>query len=1085
MKRKLLIGITFVLVLAAFSLLTACSLGFLVPGYNVVSGYNQDEEYHWIDGQEETKEKHDFELLFEYEADFYNEGRESYQCRTCGYLLDITTPKITIEYRYDKDSNGYLVSNVSMDVTDLIIPDTYKGLPVIGFDNGVHLGGIWDIQTVKFGENIKQIPKDLFNNNHSLKEVVIPGSVETIGDYAFSQCENLSTVVIADGVKTIGDYAFSGCSSLETVKLPANIEMIGNGMFSNCTSLSTITIPETVHTIGYYAFSDSGLKEITIPSGVTYIGDYAFYKCNDLTTLSILCEVASIGEYAFDDCGSLTDLSIPTSAISHFNNENIRTIVFTSGSELKTDYMTMSNLRSVTIPSSVRSITGGGFYNSSHLYEIFNYSSLPITAGSDDYYGIAYYAKVVYTEPHESGYYVDDGFDLFTYEDGKLLLGYTGEKTQLVLPKGVTEIAVSAFYKVSGITSVVMPESLTLIDDYAFSECVDLTSISFNQGLTSIGERAFFNCKKLSELILPSTLTSIGEYSFYQCGITNLTIPDGLTEIGYRAFYSCRITQATLPISALNFINNRYLTKVVLTSGEEIPAFAFGECKDLTDVTIPSSVTVIYEDAFFNTGLYLDENNWENGLLYLGDWLIGADSSVEEFTISADDKVASGAFKYSSLKKVTIEDGVEIIGGYMFSDCEYLESVSIPSTVTTIDNYAFVGCYNLKLITLPVSVTTIGYAAFSGCGRGEFSVIYEGTDEQWDAIDANELSGLPESYIRTVSFEILANAVNSRNYTLTVDQTTYAYADGMIANGSDVYVPTGTDYTQYTFVAENNTVRWEVNENVKDAEKLYLIENGVYADLLSADSFNDRYLQNGEILYSFSSDNPLDNGVTKRSLTRTEKGYTFTIEVNGETHTLQMENIGVTVIDTPSNHPVDLLKLTLTYYGNYTQTNEGYFVAGTQRALASRVVGKLSLDKCSIQKTTYSQSGSVESQSTVYAQVDGDDYYLYQQSNGTYYKVKVDQTQYEKAVAEVSVDQRQQLFISSLYELQEDGSYKFNGSIEIEGQVFRDVTFIKTETGAVISFYIQMDNGVRLEVTYNFSNINSTSVNLPTNYVSV
>ena len=48
-----------------------------------------------------------------------------------------------------------------------------------------------------------------------------------------------------------------------------------------------------------------------------------------------------------------------------------------------------------------------------------------------------------------------------------------------------------------------------------------------------------------------------------------------------------------------------------------------------------------------------------------------------------------GPFEYSGLKLVTIEEGVETIGNYMFSDCENLKYVDIPNTVIEIEKYAF------------------------------------------------------------------------------------------------------------------------------------------------------------------------------------------------------------------------------------------------------------------------------------------------------------------------------------------------------------------------------------------------------------
>ena len=47
---------------------------------------------------------------------------------------------------------------------------------------------------------------------------MIPDSVTTIGDYAFSSCKGLTSITILNSVTTIGNYAFKGCSALTSIK---------------------------------------------------------------------------------------------------------------------------------------------------------------------------------------------------------------------------------------------------------------------------------------------------------------------------------------------------------------------------------------------------------------------------------------------------------------------------------------------------------------------------------------------------------------------------------------------------------------------------------------------------------------------------------------------------------------------------------------------------------------------------------------------------------------------------------------------------------------------------------------------------
>ena len=69
----------------------------------------------------------------------------------------------------------------------------------------------------------------------------------------------------------------------------------------------------------------------------------------------------------------------------------------------------------------------------------------------------------------------------------------------------------------------------------------------------------------------------------------------------------------------------------------------------------------------------------------------------------------------TTLKSVTIRDGITSIGDSAFFGCTSLTSVTIPSSVTSIGDGAFYNCTSLTSVTIPSSVTSIGGSAFGGC----------------------------------------------------------------------------------------------------------------------------------------------------------------------------------------------------------------------------------------------------------------------------------------------------------------------------------------------------------------------------------
>lgn len=129
---------------------------------------------------------------------------------------------------------------------------------------------------------------------------------------------------------------------------------------------------------------------------------------------------------------------------------------------------------------------------------------------------------------------------------------------------------------------------------------------------------------------------------------------------------------------------------------EELPVTQIGEsafagCDGLTGFEIPSSVTEIGFGAFWDTAFYKDDDNWDNGVLYIDNFLIEGDCSfggvynIKEGTVL----IADCAFEYHNITGVTIPDSVKYIGKYAFFYCENLHNVNVPASVTDIGEYAF------------------------------------------------------------------------------------------------------------------------------------------------------------------------------------------------------------------------------------------------------------------------------------------------------------------------------------------------------------------------------------------------------------
>ena len=194
------------------------------------------------------------------------------------------------------------------------------------------------------------------------------------------------------------------------------------------------------------------------------------------------------------------------------------------------------------------------------------------------------------------------------------------------------------------------------------------------------------------KVVVPETIEGykvkwIDNYAFSNCkNITEITIPDSVMEIGEFAFLGCTS-----------------LLKVVLSKNmTAIEAQTFSGCSSLESIIIPEGVTKI-----------------------------GTRSKSEDF-------MCDGAAFYgcTSLKEIIIPDSVTEIWWRAFSGCTSLSKVKLPKNLTSINSDVFSGCTSLAEITIPDSVTSIGSSAFEGCtSLAEIVIPDSVTEIGWSAFE--------------------------------------------------------------------------------------------------------------------------------------------------------------------------------------------------------------------------------------------------------------------------------------------------------------------------------------------------------------
>ena len=502
----------------------------------------------------------------------------------------------------------------------------------------------------------------------TVTEIVVPEYVTIIGNNAFYGCSSLTEIVIPDSVTSIGDNAFYGCSSLAEIVIPDSVTRIGTA-FTNCENLQEITLPfigESVGMTGYksvfgYIFGYY-LKSYTyyynIPSSlkkVTFTGDIlpqsAFAGCSSLAQVVLAEGLTEIPSEAFSGCTGITSIDLPKSITKisdyAFGGSGLTCIDLPEGlTEIPTGaFSGCTHLVKFRIGETVRSIGERAFYDCFKLVEVINESAhITVEKGASSNGQVGYNALSVANcdSSYESKVVDDGGYLVYLDGEDKILLGYNGCETDLVLPNYITQIYKHAFYCRADLTSVIIDDGLTRIGNSAFYNS-GLTSVSIPNSIEWIGVGAFGNCSSLEYLeenglrylgnennpylclmgntysdaakrnqfsVIRATIHDdckiINHDAFYGCwNLQNIVIPNKVTQIGNYAFYWCKkITSLVIPDTVMQignyaFANCTSLTELVIgNSVKQIGSHAFDGCNGISKVVIPESVERIREYAF-------------------------------------------------------------------------------------------------------------------------------------------------------------------------------------------------------------------------------------------------------------------------------------------------------------------------------------------------------------------------------------------------------------------------------------------------------------------------------------------------------
>lgn len=470
-------------------------------------------------------------------------------------------------------------------------------------------------------------------------------------------------VTIPTGIKTINRDCFTE-TDVEEVVLPEGIETIDADAFYFCTKLKKINFPETLKTIGYEAFRGCFLLEtVILPKTMKKISSYAFYNAGiKHLTLPEKVSLGTGGEV--------------------FAGTDIETIDIPEDFMLSpTMFAGCQKLRSVNLLGNHITIPERCFGDCINLTEI------DIT---------------------KAALIKDEAFR------GCQNLSVS------TIPAD-TFVAVSAFEE-TGVTDVII-EDISKVCNRVFADCKSLKKLTINvadgptsvssalvkgcknlqtvvftgrtKNLTVIGAAAFKETKNLNTISLPDTIKTISKEAFYDSGIENIHLPKDLKQIGTRAFAKSELKNIVIPNKTKNL-------------GE----YAFLDCEELTEITLPESVTKIPSGIFENC-YSLKTVNAPN-VDTVCDHAFYNCKNLETFDFSKLQSLELMAFAYTGIRKAVFSDRLVNFGAAIFFNCKNLQIVDMKTCkIQKIPYQCFCFCNELKDIQLSQDVTAFDNDCFS------------------------------------------------------------------------------------------------------------------------------------------------------------------------------------------------------------------------------------------------------------------------------------------------------------------------------------------------------------------------------------
>lgn len=471
----------------------------------------------------------------------------------------------------------------------------------------------------------------------SLKKVIMPKEVTTIGYNAFNMCINLETIEWGEdseieeiqgaievpslpGAPTQYYGAFKECISLEEVTLPKSIKTFMAGAFMNCTSLKRLVFP-----------NDGDIKELECAFSITSTGISTtrhpmghLWGCNSLETIVLPDNLREIGIDALYGTPFRT-IVIPET-VKYLPEEGL--------------FYGCSRLEEVTLPSSVTEYSKDMFAGCTSLQSIKGVGK--ITKYCEGCFA-GCPAKWVVLDPeaeYEARVFAETDVESVTF------------------PAGFKTVPNEMFYKCEKLSSLDLGEVET-IGNYAFNGC-SLKTVTIPKSVTYVGEDAFSG--------YPIPNSPYGEWA----PMDNVYIYGENIQLGPGGTSTMSATQVTIgnTVRRISGMIGRVTSTIIFEEGSVCEHFCSMRGSAIKSITLPDCIKELDEMAFYSC------------------------KELKSAKLPASlTTIPKSAFELcTSLESVTIPAGIVTIGEKAFYECKALEKITLPHTVSYIDSEAFRYC---------------------------------------------------------------------------------------------------------------------------------------------------------------------------------------------------------------------------------------------------------------------------------------------------------------------------------------------------------------------------------------------------------